>query len=154
MFLRLFIAALTVATLFVGSISAPSAARADTPIFSARDGIALGGYDVVAFFEDQHAVSGSAKHALMWKGVVWHFASSANQARFEANPRAYAPVFGGYCAYAMSQGYLAPGNPQLWVIDGGELLLLNNASVQGIWQGEAEQLMQGARANWPAVLRD
>lgn len=133
---------------------APLSARAEMPIFSARDGVALDGYDVVAFFEGHGAVSGRQEFALMWKGVVWRFVSSGNQARFEANPRAYAPVFGGYCAYAMSQGYLAPGDPRLWRIDNGELFLLNNASVQAIWQDESPQLLQAARGNWPAVLRD
>ncbi|OIQ34443.1 MAG: twin-arginine translocation pathway signal protein [Roseobacter sp. MedPE-SWchi] len=133
---------------------APLSTRAEVPIFSARNGVALDGYDVVAFFQGEGAVVGHQNHALMWKGVVWRFVSLDNQARFEANPRAYAPVFGGYCAYAMSQGYLAPGDPRLWRIDDGELLLLNNASVQAIWQQEARELLQAARGNWPAVLRD
>ncbi len=143
---------LIVLTLIVGF--APLSARADVPIFSARNGIALDGYDVVAFFDGEGAITGHQEFALMWKGVVWRFVSTGNQARFEANPRAYAPVFGGYCAYAMSQGYLAPGDPQLWRIDDGELFLLNNAAVQAIWQDEAGELLQAARGNWPAVLRD
>lgn len=149
MILRLFIAALTALFLFP-----PTTVRADPPIFSAREGVAIGGYDVVAFFDEQRAVSGSAAHAIMWKGVIWQFVSDHNQARFEANPRAYAPVFGGYCAYAMSQGYLAPGNPELWVMEAGELLLLNNSSVHATWQGDGDHLMQVARENWPGVLRD
>ena len=78
----------------------------------------------------------------------------AKLAQFEANPRAYAPVFGGYCAYAVSQGYLAHGDPRLWRIEDGELFLLNNASVEAIWQAAEPELMQAARGNWPAVLRD
>lgn len=149
MVLRLFIAALAAVLIW-----APVSTRAEPSIFSAREGIAIGGYDVVAFFDAQRAISGSAEHALMWKGVVWHFASDDNQARFEANPRAYAPVFGGYCAYAISQGYLAPGNPELWVMEGGQLFLLNNERVHTAWQGDREDLMQVAQDNWPAVLRD
>lgn len=149
MALRPILVALALVVSFV-----PLSLRADVPIFSARNGIALDGYDVVAFFEGEGAVAGHQDYALMWKGVIWRFVSSKNQARFEANPRAYAPVFGGYCAYAMSQGYLAPGNPQLWRIDEGELFLLNNAAVQELWQQEARELLQAARGNWPAVLRD
>ncbi|MEP2716548.1 YHS domain-containing (seleno)protein [Pseudophaeobacter sp.] len=144
----------TLAALAVTLFITPLAVRADTPIFSTEDGLALGGYDVVAFFEDQNAISGSEEFSLMWKGVVWRFTSSGNQARFEANPRAYAPVFGGYCAYAMSQGYLAPGDPQLWLIDNGELYLLNNDSVRQIWQDEAPDLLREAQGNWPGLLRD
>jgi hypothetical protein len=133
---------------------APLSARAEPPIFSAHNGLALDGYDVVAFFEGQGAVPGRQEFALMWKGVFWRFTSSGNQAQFEANPRAYAPVFGGYCAYAVSQGYLAHGDPRLWRIEDGELFLLNNASVEAIWQAAEPELMQAARGNWPAVLRD
>lgn len=135
-------------------LSAPGETRAESPIFSARDGIALGGYDVVAFFEQQRAIAGDQDHALMWKGVVWHFVSAQNQSRFEANPRAYAPVFGGYCAYAMSQGYLAPGDPQLWLVEEGQLYLLNNSSVHRVWQQERGDLLAQAQGHWPAVLRD
>lgn len=149
MVLRLIIAALTV---FL--VTAPVTVRAETPVFSARNGIAIGGYDVVAFFDQQHAISGRQEFSLMWKGVIWHFVSAQNQARFEANPRAYAPAFGGYCAYAISQGYLAPGDPHLWVIENGELLLLNNTSVHGIWKDEAVNLMAVARDNWPSVIRE
>jgi hypothetical protein len=132
---------------------APLSARAETPIFSAHDGLALDGYDVVAFFEGQGAVLGRQEFALMWKGVFWRFSSSGHQAQFEANPRAYAPVFGGYCAYAVSQGYLAHGDPSLWRIEDGELLLLNNPAVEAVWQQEKPELLQAAHDNWPAVLR-
>lgn len=130
----------------------PERVRADMPIYSVRDGLAIGGYDVVAFFEEQRAVVGSSSHALMWKGVVWHFVSARNQARFEADPRSYAPVFGGYCAYAMSRGYLAPGDPSLWLIAEGELYLLNNAAVHATWLQDHMALREAARENWPAAL--
>lgn len=149
MVLRLIAVALATTLLFT-----PLSVRADHAIFSARDGVALGGYDVVALFEERNAVTGKQSFSLMWKGVVWRFASAGNQALFEANPRAYVPVFGGYCAYAMAQGYLAAGDPHLWEVRGGELYLLNNASVRAKWQDEADQIVADARGNWPSVLRD
>ncbi|EBA15637.1 twin-arginine translocation pathway signal sequence domain protein, putative [Roseobacter sp. SK209-2-6] len=148
MILRLFAALLAAFTFF-----GPTESRAEMPIFSEQNGLAIGGYDVVAFFDEQHAMRGNSAHALMWKGVVWHFATAGNQARFEANPRAYAPVFGGYCAYAMARGYLAAGNPELWVIEDGELFLLNNSAAHGLWQQDATALNEIARENWPSVLR-
>ena len=148
MILRLLMAALAALILW-----GPERVRADMPIYSVRDGLAIGGYDVVAFFEEQRAVVGSSSHALMWKGVVWHFVSARNQARFEADPRSYAPVFGGYCAYAMSQGLLHDGNPKLWAIVDGELFLLNNRRVQLLWQADTVQLIADGRRHWPAVLR-
>jgi hypothetical protein len=142
------------AALVVFVLTAPLPLRADSPIFSSRDGLALGGYDVVALVEERGTIAGLQDFALMWKGVVWRFATSQNQARFEANPRAYAPVFGGYCAYAMSQGHLAIGDPHMSLMRNGRLYLLNNPSVRDIWLEAAPQLLVAAQANWPMVLRD
>nr|WP_239032537.1 YHS domain-containing (seleno)protein [Leisingera sp. MMG026] len=141
---------MAVAVMFV---SLPDRARADAAVFSSRAGVAIGGYDAVAFFEHGTAEPGRRGHAVMWKGVVWRFASARNQAQFEANPRAYAPAFGGYCAYAMSQGRLHDGNPRIWAIVDGELFLLNNRGVHHLWQADTVQMIADGRAHWPAVLR-
>ncbi|KIC13633.1 twin-arginine translocation pathway signal protein [Leisingera sp. ANG-Vp] len=134
-------------------LSLPGLPRAETAVFSSRGGVAIGGYDPVAFFVDGVAEQGRRTHAVMWKGVVWRFASARNQARFEANPRAYAPAFGGYCAYAMSQGQLHDGNPQIWAIVDGELFLLNNRRVHRLWQADTVQMIADARPHWPVILR-
>ncbi|MEW2913229.1 YHS domain-containing (seleno)protein [Leisingera sp. JC11] len=134
-------------------LSLPETARAEPAVFSSRSGVAIGGYDAVAFFEHGAAEHGRRSHAVMWKGVVWRFASARNQARFEANPRAYAPAFGGYCAYAMSMGLLHEGNPQLWAIVDGELFLLNNRRVYVLWQADTANLITAGRSHWPAVLQ-
>lgn len=148
MILRLVLTA--VAVMF---LSLPGLARAETAVFSSRGGVAIGGYDPVAFFVEGVAEQGRRTHAVMWKGVVWRFASARNQARFEANPRAYAPAFGGYCAYAMSQGQLHDGNPQIWAIVDGELFLLNNRRVHRLWQADTVQMIADARPHWPVILR-
>jgi len=128
-------------------------ALADQPMFHAEEGLAIGGYDTVAFFVDGHAVPGHADHAVMWKGAIWRFVSADNQYSFEADPRAYAPMFGGYCAYAVSQGYLMSGSPQAWQIVDDSLYLLYNSQVQEIWSSEMSELIMQARGNWPSVLR-
>ncbi|MFW8636245.1 YHS domain-containing (seleno)protein [Cribrihabitans pelagius] len=131
-----------------------SGAEADlVPVYSAREGVAIGGYDAVAFFERGEARPGRRLHAVMWKGVVWRFSSARNQALFEANPRAYAPAFGGYCAYSLSQGHLRRGDPQVWSIVGGELYLLNNPAAASRWRGNTAPLIAEAAAYWPAILR-
>ena len=134
-------------------LSLPGLARADTAVFSSRGGVAIGGYDPVAFFEDGAAEKGHRSHAVMWKGVVWRFASAANQAQFEANPRAYAPAFGGYCAYAMSRGLVHEGNPQIWAIVDGELFLLNNNRVHLLWQADTVHMIADGHSHWPGVLQ-
>ncbi|WP_096707042.1 YHS domain-containing (seleno)protein [Phaeobacter gallaeciensis] len=149
----------TMAVLGVGSVVAlaavltPETARADPALVSAPRGVAVGGHDVVAFFQDGTAVLGQQTHAILWHGAVWRFASSQNQERFELNPRAYAPRFGGYCAYALSKGYLAPGNPALWVIADGRLYLLNNPTALAAWQAERQALISAAEGRWPKILR-
>ncbi|WP_424977037.1 YHS domain-containing (seleno)protein [Leisingera sp. S232] len=134
-------------------LSLPVTARAEQAVFSSRSGVAIGGYDAVAFFERGVAEPGRHTHAVMWKGVVWRFSSARNQAQFEADPRAYAPAFGGYCAYAMSKGLVHEGNPQLWAIVDGELFLLNNRRVHGLWQADTAEMIASGRIHWPAVLR-
>lgn len=141
---------MAVAVLF---LSLPGPARADAAMFSSRAGVAIGGYDPVAFFVNGVAEPGRRGHAVMWKGVVWRFASARNQARFEANPRAYAPAFGGYCAFAMSQGRLLDGDPQLWAIVDGELYLLNNPQAHGAWAARRDELIAQAQLHWPVILR-
>ncbi|MFW8594720.1 YHS domain-containing (seleno)protein [Cribrihabitans neustonicus] len=137
------------------SVPEPSAAEAHpVTVFSAREGVAIGGYDVVAFFERGEARRGRRGNAVMWKGVIWRFSSARNQALFEANPRAYAPAFGGYCAYALSQGRLRRGDPRIWTIFSGELYLLNNPDAADRWRGNAAPLITAAAAHWPAILRE
>ena len=128
-------------------------AMADQPMFHAQEGLAIGGYDTVAFFIEHRPVLGHSDHAVMWKGAVWRFVSSDNRRRFESNPRAYAPMFGGYCSYAVSQGYLMSGSPQSWEIVDGDLFLLYNPSVQDVWRNEMSELIEMGRGNWPNVLR-
>lgn len=66
---------------------------------------------------------GSPEHALEWNGATWHFANADNRATFEADPEAYAPAFGGYCAYAASRGYVATTVPEAWTVTEGRLFL-------------------------------
>jgi hypothetical protein len=141
------------ATLGFAALAGPAEAGDRKPIFSARDGVAIGGYDVVAFFVEQQARLGKPEHSIMWKGAVWRFVSAENQAWFEANPRAYAPRFGGYCAYGVSQGYLIRGNPTSWQIVDGQLFLLVNDGVHKRWRGQTGSLITQAAGNWPDVLR-
>lgn len=128
-------------------------AQADQPMFHAESGLAIGGYDTVAFFVDGHAVQGHSDYAVMWKGAVWRFVSADNQISFESDPRAYAPVFGGYCAYAVSQGYLMSGSPQDWHIVDDELYLLYNSDVKEIWKARMVDLIPQGRDHWPDILR-
>jgi YHS domain-containing protein len=131
-----------------------SAAHARSPeiytgILSAT---AVGGYDPVAYFRDGKPVQGKKEFSHTWKGVTWRFANAQNLDAFKAKPEAYAPQYGGYCAWAVSQGYTAKGDPKAWSIVDGKLYLNYNADVHKTWQKDAPGNISKADRNWPKVL--
>lgn len=129
----------------------PSAAfAASPPVF--QNPIAINGIDPIKYFTDQAPVAGSADHAVMWNGATWHFASAENAAMFTANPEAYAPVFGGYCAYAASRGYLAPTIPEAWTVYEGKLYLNANLRARSLWSRDVPGNIAAGLANWPGIL--
>ena len=115
-------------------------------------GVAVGGYDPVAYFTKGQAIKGSKKITTKKDGVVWRFSSEENRAAFAASPEKYAPQYGGYCAWAVSQGYTAKGDPKAWKIVGGKLYLNYNRKVQRTWAKNASRNIAKADANWPKVL--
>ena len=114
--------------------------------------LALDGYDAVAYFNTGKPAKGSAAPAVTWNGATWHFSSAENKAAFEAKPEAYAPQYGGYCAWAVSEGYTAKGDPGIWRIVEGKLYLNYNASVQKSWEKDIPGRIAKGDKNWPAVL--
>jgi YHS domain-containing protein len=117
-----------------------------------RSKLALDGYDAVAYFKAGKPVQGTAQHAVVWNGATWHFASAENKAAFEANPQAFAPQYGGYCAWAVSEGYTAKGDPNFWRVVDGKLYLNYNASVQKSWEKNIPGHISKGDKNWPTVL--
>lgn len=118
----------------------------------APDRIAVGGMDVVSYFAPQGPVRGQAAHALVWRGAEWRFASAVAREAFEMEPVAYAPCFGGYCAWSMSQGVLASGDPLAWSVFEGRLYLTHDAAALQRWMADPAALRAMADAHWPQVL--
>lgn len=114
---------------------------------------AASGYDVVAYFTENKPVEGKDKFSYEWNGAEWLFSSRENLALFKANPKKYAPQYGGYCAYAISQGYTAKSVPEAWDIVDGKLYLNLSLSVRKTWQANQTQYIRKADTNWPAVLK-
>lgn len=129
-----------------------SPARANQPKVYAEGGVAIGGTDPVAYFTQGAPVAGTAQHRVEWNGAVWQFASAENKAAFAANPTAYAPQYGGYCAYAVSRGYTASTVPVAWKITDGKLYLNYSRSVAALWRTQMRANIRKADANWPGVL--
>jgi YHS domain-containing protein len=113
---------------------------------------AVGGYDPVAYFTDRKPVEGKKDITFTWKGATWRFATEANRDAFKAKPEAYAPQFGGYCAWAVSQNYTAKGDPKIWKIVDGRLYLNYDARMQRNWEKDIPGHIVKADKNWPAVL--
>lgn len=127
-------------------------AFAASPQVFAVDGVAIRGTDPVTYFDQMMPVAGKADHALMWNGAQWLFASAENMAKFEANPEAFAPQYGGYCAYAMSKGAIATSDPEAWTIHDGKLYLNYSVNAHKIWSQDIPGNIALADANWPSAL--
>ncbi|MEM8655090.1 MAG: YHS domain-containing (seleno)protein [Pseudomonadota bacterium] len=127
-------------------------AVAQTPAVYANNGVAIDASDVVAYFTEGHPVKGSTDITHIWNGVEWHFATPANRDAFAADPAAYAPQYGGYCAWAVSEGYTASTTPQAWKIVDGKLYLNYSRRIQRRWERDIPARIATADANWPGVL--
>ena len=111
-------------------------------------GLALRGFDAVAYFAVENAVKGDAKYEYVWKGARWIFSSEENMKAFQANPDAYAPQFGGYCSFAVSEGYTANGDPEAWKVVDGKLYLNYNKQVKQKWEAEQSERIEKGKTNW------
>ena len=140
--------------LALATAALPGAAMAaKPPVYTAPfSQVAAGGYDVVAYFTAGRPVKGDPKFATEWKGASWQFSSAANLAKFKASPTAYAPQYGGYCAWAVANGYTAKGDPLQWRIVGGKLYLNYNADIQSKWIKDVPGFIRKGDGNWPTVL--
>lgn len=116
---------------------------------AAPQGVAVGGYDPVAYFTDGRAEPGAPEIALRWRGVRWHFASPAHRSAFEANPKAYLPQFGGFCALSVALGSPVPASPEHFVLIDGRLYLAEGAAALTRLLDAPQDMLQAARANWP-----
>jgi YHS domain-containing protein len=127
-------------------------AMAMEPEVFSDGGLAIRGTDPVAYFREGAAVAGDASHQLMWHGATWTFASTENMLAFEMNPDAYAPQFGGYCAFALAQGALASTDPQAWTINEGKLYLNYSLGVRDRWSTDIPGNVAKAEGFWPDIL--
>lgn len=134
------------------SAPAQPTAEATKPAYFAEDNIAIRGADPVAYFTAGDYVPGTAEFTHEWEGAVWQFASAENRDQFASDPAAFAPQYGGYCAWAVSQGYTATIEPTAWKIVDGKLYLNYNKSVQAKWQKDIPGNIAKADENWPGVL--
>ncbi|WP_269634909.1 YHS domain-containing (seleno)protein [Rubidibacter lacunae] len=118
----------------------------------AGDNLAIRGYDPVAYFVEGKPVEGESSLQYQWNGATWQFANEANLAQFTANPEAFAPQYGGYCAKALSDNNLASSIPEAWKIVDGKLYLNYSMEAQEEWLQDVPGKIAKGDEFWPGIL--
>ncbi len=140
--LKMTIAALTVA---LATALAPVSAFAGNQL-----AVALGGYDTVSY-HDGAPKPGEARINHFWNGAIWYFTSTENRDKFAADPARYAPAYDGYCSWAASQSYKAPGDPMVWQIVDGRLFVQVHPRAQELWEADIPKHITAGDENWPRI---
>ncbi len=134
------------------AVSGPAMAMKAEVYTGVVDGVGAGGYDVVAYQTQEAAVPGDAAITADHDGITYRFSSEANREIFAAEPARYLPQYGGYCAWAVSQGYTAHGDPEAWSVVDDRLYLNYSKGVRTQWQSDITGNISKGDANWPKVL--
>ncbi len=140
---------LLVLTIFAQAGAASAEEKIYTGFFSST---AVSGYDTVAYFTEGKPVKGTKNYKTQYMGATWLFSSEENLQRFKANPKQYAPQYGGYCAWAIAQGHTASADPKQWSIENGKLYLNYDASVKAQWLDDKDNFIKAADLNWPRIV--
>jgi hypothetical protein len=115
-------------------------------------GLAIGGYDPVAYFTDGKQKLGSADFELRSEGVIWRFCNLGNRAAFAANPDTYMPQFGGYDPLGVARGVAVAGKPNVWLIANQRLFLFYDQAWLENFAADSDRLIAEAERRWPSVL--
>jgi YHS domain-containing protein len=130
----------------------PSLAGAKSLVNIDKTGLGLKGYDPVAYFTENRPVKGNPQFVSTYNGARYQFASAANKATFDANPAKYEPQFGGFCAYAASEGHTAKIEPEAFEILNGRLLLQYDLDVREMFNKDPQGRLKKADSNWPGLV--
>lgn len=139
----------TFLSLVAFAVSAPFNALAGE--FNESGGVAIQGFDPVAYVVDHTASPGVADYTSIYKGSVFRFENAANREAFIANPEKYAPQYNGYCAFGVSRGYKAATSPDAFSVVDGKLYLNYNSEVKTMWTKDAPGYILKADAQWATV---
>jgi YHS domain-containing protein len=124
--------------------------------FNLDDGIALAGYDAVAYLNQLKAVKGNKSFSSSYGGITYYFSSAANKDEFSKNASRYEPAYGGWCAYAMgSKGEKVSVDPKTFKIVNGRLNLFYNKFFNNTledWNKDEANLRKKADINWQKIV--
>ena len=117
-------------------------------------GLAIEGFDPVAYFTESVAAQGSVAFEAREAGAVWRFRNEGNRASFVAHPEIYGPQFGGYDPVDLGRGVTYAGNPRFWVVAGQRLYLFGREENRDAFAADAERILREANARWPELERN
>ncbi len=117
-----------------------------------HNGVAIQGYDPVAFFTDNRPVKGNAQFQSEYSGAKYYFASSEHKATFDKEPAKYEPQFGGYCAYGVGHSTRAPIKIEAWQIVNGRLLMQYDLDIKNKFNQDQQGMLKKADENWPGLV--
>lgn len=132
---------------------APQAATTERIVVDWHTGLAIDGYDPVAFYTDGKPLLGSPDFELPYGGAVWRFRNPGNRAAFAARPDVYMPQFGGYDPVGIAHGVAVAGSPRAWLISGGRLYLFYDRDRLNAFIANTQRIMAAAERKWPQVER-
>ena len=136
----------------VGAVPAATGATTEMIVVDWHNGLAIDGYDPVAFFTDGKLLAGKSDLELRYGGAVWRFRNIGNREAFAARPDVYMPQFGGYDPTDVARGVAVPGNPNIWLIAGQKLFLFYDQTRLKKFTADPDQAMAEAVHNWPVVM--
>jgi hypothetical protein len=136
---------------WLGLTGPVGAATTEQVVIDRNSGLAISGFDPVAYFTDAQALQGKGEFEQVVAGVAWQFRSAGNSAAFKADPDVYMPRFGGYDPVDIARGVAVPGNPRLWVISGERLYLFYSAETKEEFAAHSDRIITTADRVWPVV---
>src|SRR5262245_37032207 len=142
-----------IAVALVGAAGPLGAAIGDRVVSDRHTGLAIFGYDPVAYFIDAKPIAGKAEFELEVPDAIWRFRSAGNRAAFVANPDIYRPRYGGYDPMALGRGIALAGNPLIWLVTGDRLYFFYTQQARETFRLDPETAITAADDRWPTVVQ-
>jgi YHS domain-containing protein len=127
------------------------AATTERVVINRYSGLAIEGFDPVAYFVDARPLVGRAEFEASEAGAVWRFRNEGNRASFVAHPDIYGPRFGGYDPFGLARGVTYAGNPRFWLISGDRLYLFGREENRDAFAADPAHFLRAASTLWPVL---
>jgi hypothetical protein len=128
-----------------------AAATTERVVVNRYTGLAIEGFDPVAYFVDSRPLLGLPQFEASESGAVWRFRNEGNRASFVAHPDIYGPQFGGYDPVDLARGVTVAGNPRFWLISGQRLYLFGREHNRDAFAASPEHSLGEANSRWPML---